>query len=735
MPYKLTITQFTWAFILLVAVTFIMLSIINFNQVKNFHDKIETKQSQLAKEEILHSLHQVVELMNSTGKQIADWDETQQQLHNPLYYIYWRDTRLPESAYYFDSIQAVELYDWQYKALIQNPKNRLPGTLPTSMSLFVEFDDDNQKPYLFTITPVFTPGQKNNIIGYVLIKADILKAFETRFGFTRLELSSLQFNAGIKSPVSLNKLSQTATFTLSANDDVRSLLVLFAKTAYNTGILVAVLSILFFAFMGYIIVAPVRKLARYIDHLKPEELTETQTYNSPVNELQKIYNSLNQYRRQIAGMHADLDEKNQALWDLANHDPLTGVHNRRAFEADWKQIQTAMQGRRINISFMLIDCDRFKPLNDTYGHHVGDEVLIGIANDVKESLRSGDKLYRIGGDEFATLLIDSTAEDAHHVATRCLLKLTQHDFSNLGINEPLSLSIGIASSMATDMEHLHELQQQADTAMYFAKRPGNEKIAVYDSSMLNDSLTLFSNQITTAVHNAVTTGESLELHYQSITNLHTGEPEYYEALARIRNKNELMLPSKTLPIVHNRRIEIEFDMAIIKSINLELEKGIFPPHIGVSLNLSGLSLVNLLVIDKLLALRADHPDQTIYVEITETALITRLHHATENLNRLRSAGFRVCLDDFGSGYSSIRYLTQMPVDCIKFDISLIECLKSNETDAVIVRSLADMVGKAGYKLVAEGIETEEMLNIVKQVGFTHAQGYYLDKPHRLDSKT
>jgi diguanylate cyclase (GGDEF)-like protein len=733
MTRKLTITQFTAGFVLLVAVTFIILTTVNFRQVKNFHDEIQSKQLQLAKDEILHSLQQLIDLTRTTGRQIAEWEETHQQLYNPLYYVYWRDTRLPESAYYFEAMQAVELYNQQRLALIKNTNGKLPQILPEAPDFYVEFDD-NDKPYLFTITPVHSTGQQA-LIGYVMIKADILKLFETHFGFTRLELPSLRFDPNLTTPVSLKSLAQTASFTLSTNEDVRSLLVLFSRTTYNTGLLIAVLSILFFAFMGYIIVAPVKRLDSYIDQLKPDQLDEDQTYSSPVSELQKIYNSLNQYRRQIASMHADLDEKNQELWDLANHDPLTGMHNRRAFENDWKQIQTAMQGSRISISFMLIDCDRFKPLNDTYGHHAGDEVLIGIASDIKDSLRSGDKLYRIGGDEFATLLIDSTADDAHHVASRCLQKLSQHDFSELGITEPLSLSIGIASAVATDIDHLHELQQQADTAMYFAKRPGNDKIAVYDSNMLNDSLTLFNSEITTAVHNAVTTGDSLVLHYQSITNLESGQTEYYEALARIRNKDVLMLPSKILPIVHDRRIEIEFDMVVIKRIHMELGKGLFPSDIGVSLNLSGLSLVNPLIMDKLMMLREAYPNQSICLEITETALITRLHHATENLTRLRDAGFHVCLDDFGSGYSSIRYLTQMPIDSIKFDISLIQCLKVDDKDAMIVRSLADMVRKAGYRLVAEGVETEEMHNIVKQAGFSHAQGFYFDQPDQLDSKS
>ena len=123
---------------------------------------------------------------------------------------------------------------------------------------------------------------------------------------------------------------------------------------------------------------------------------------------------------------SNLDQKNQELWAQAHHDPLTGSYNRRAFEMDWQHVETAIQGSRIDVAFMLVDCDRFKTLNDTYGHNIGDKVLVEISNTIQQCLREGDRLYRLGGDEFATLFLDASTEESSVIARRCIDKVNEH---------------------------------------------------------------------------------------------------------------------------------------------------------------------------------------------------------------------------------------------------------------------------------------------------------------------
>jgi len=271
--------------------------------------------------------------------------------------------------------------------------------------------------------------------------------------------------------------------------------------------------------------------------------------------------------------------------------------------------------------------------------------------------------------------------------------------------------------------------------MYHAKRPGKDKIAVYDESMLNDSLVLLNNRITSAVHNAVTIGDTLELHFQAIVDCETSQPSCYELLTRIRDEEQLMLPNKIFPVVHDRRIEVEFDTAVITRLSSQLSAQELPLHSGIAMNISGLSLLSDNIIDRLLGLIKKHSQYNFCIEITETALITRLQQASENLVHLRKAGYTIMLDDFGSGYSSIRYLTRMPIDGIKFDISLVQSLSNNDKDARIIESLAKMILGAGYQLVAEGIESQALFEKVKAVGFTHAQGFHIHKPTSANNLT
>jgi EAL domain-containing protein (putative c-di-GMP-specific phosphodiesterase class I) len=246
--------------------------------------------------------------------------------------------------------------------------------------------------------------------------------------------------------------------------------------------------------------------------------------------------------------------------------------------------------------------------------------------------------------------------------------------------------------------------------------------------MTNDASVLFSTGVTNSVFEAIATGVSIEIHYQPIVNLANGEVDYYEALVRIREGHELIMPSSIFPIIEARRLETEFDLAIIGRIEKDLEQGLIPPRTGISLNVSGPGVINPKIIGKLLGLGRFLDRYHLVIEVTETALITQLHQASANLNKLRQDGFEIALDDFGSGYSSLGYLANMPVDIIKFDISMVRHLDAGGRQGLIVENLATMVIKAGYHLVAEGIETEKTLQKIVGIGFSRGQGYLFGRP-------
>ena len=726
MALKPTITQYSLAFIAVTGLAFTALGFAIYNEFTDLGQKIESRQAAEAAKQLRQSLANMDQLIVSTALNIGNWQETRQQLDYPAYYQYWRDSRIQSQSFFFSTIEAIELYDHTGRALSRQPLANMPEALEF-YSGFTVYEEGNAHTVYYT-APVYSA--QRGALGYLLMKINLEETLQELFPVQGIDMSSLSFDVSADRFSSLTQLVLLTNYATSSSEHAMVLHQLVHENLYRAAMLVVVLSVVFIMFASLLIVNPIRKMAHYISDLKnmrgPSD--NTQHCNFMLKELQLVCNSVEEYHLKLSEMNANLDQKNQELWAQAHHDPLTGAYNRRAFEMDWQHVETATQGRRIDIAFMLIDCDRFKTLNDTYGHKIGDNVLVEISKSIQQCLRDGDKLYRLGGDEFATLFLDASVEESFIIAQRCVDQVNKVDFKSLGISEPLQISIGLACTPATHVEHLHELHHQADTAMYHAKRPGKNKIAIYDDSMLNDSLVLLNSHITSTVHDAVTLGQSIELHYQAIVNCQTDEIECYEVLARIRDEDKLMFPDKIFPVVHDRRIEVEFDTAVLTRLGQQLTDKQLPDNSHISINLSGLSIISSIIMDQLLALIEVHGRFSFCLEITETALITRLQQASENLIALREAGFRIMLDDFGSGYSSIRYLTRMPIDGVKFDITLVQTLADQDKDAAMVESLAKMILQAGYLLVAEGIEEQAMYSRVKQIGFTYAQGYYLHQP-------
>ena len=484
-----------------------------------------------------------------------------------------------------------------------------------------------------------------------------------------------------------------------------------------------------------LLVKPLRKLSLQIDMMRHGNPVLDAELAKPMQleELENVRRSLHHYQQQLRELHGTLENQNKEFHSQARHDVLTRCHNRRAYEEDWAQLKQSVVATPRNIAYLIFDCDRFKTINDTYGHATGDRVLVTIADALVMALRANDRLYRLGGDEFATLLAQTTPAQARQVAQRCQMLIEAASFPELGVAEPVSVSIGIAYSAAENNAQIAALPKQADIAMYSAKQPGHNKIALYNKETDAAADTMFASRESSALYQALASPGMIQMHYQPVVSLETNQVDYYEALARIQWRGELMMPSAFLPVVSSRRLEAEFDLAVLMQIDTDLASGLLPEGCGVSINLSAQSLPRAEIVSQLLELSRYSEAHPLILEITETSLITQMIEARTYLDLLRASHYRIAMDDFGTGYSPMRYLVDLPVDIIKFDISLIKKLEENDRAGRVVADFARMMADAGYDLVAEGVENEVILKRVKALGFFHVQGYLLGRPQPLSA--
>jgi len=702
-------------------------------EMERVSQEIHAREEQSARTEVVEGLAEMQRRARNMAQALALWDETRQQLSSTVYYTLWRDNRVRDAGMVSDEVEGVGLYDKQGQILAPAPLERpmlgqLPGAALQGVNAAL-LQRENGKSHFSIFLPVHADPDGRILWGYVGIKFDFVGELRRARAYRFADLAHLRVALPEGASVNLEQAIDHLQFSNRPNPDLESFHDLFRASLLRLVIVILVLLFLGAWLMRRLLVRPLRAFSDEIDNLNEAggSLPRKPTQASPlaVLELENVRRSFTDYQARLSELHSDLEQNSRDFYDQARRDALTGALNRRAFDEDWK---ARGEDRRLGrVALLLFDCDHFKAINDTYGHQVGDRVIQTIADTLHEALRAADRLYRLGGDEFATILPEADARRAESVAERCIEHVLGQDFRQYGMSEPTTISIGIALSEGDDIT-LHELQKRADLAMYTAKRPGSRKLVFYSEDM-GGMAALVGNKEISAVFQAIENPDLIELHYQSVVRLPIAKKEYVEALARIRFEGELIGPEAIFPIVQARNLDMEFDLAVLRALDRDLAQGRLPAGLGVSINLSAPSIVHSKVVDELVKLIGAHGDRKIVAEITETALITQIEVASSNISRLREAGCLVALDDFGSGYSSLRYLASMPVDLVKFDISMVRLLDSGDRrQQLMMEEIASVVLTTGYQMVAEGVETRELLDKVIRLGFTHAQGYYFDRP-------
>jgi diguanylate cyclase (GGDEF)-like protein len=420
-------------------------------------------------------------------------------------------------------------------------------------------------------------------------------------------------------------------------------------------------------------------------------------------------------------------EREERIRHQAFHDDLTGLPN-RAFlnELLEKAIRAARRQSR-PLALLMMDLDRFKEINDTLGHQAGDEVLQEISARIRAAVRESDTVARLGGDEFAMLLPSVTGTaDAVDTARRIRKRLE----SSIPVNgQPLDVGGTIGIVVYPDHgDDAHTLLRRADVAMYVAKRSGHP-IAVYssDQDYHSQERLVMASRLRQAIDR-----NELELHYQPKVDVASGSVTDVEALARWKHPG-------SDPIPPDRFIGLAEETGLIKPLTLWAvdrallqsrrwrEAGI---NLGMAVNLSARCLDDPelpAVVANLLARRRS-PAAWLTLEITESAIMRDSARAQAVLKGLHSLGLRLSIDDFGTGHSSLAYLSKLPVSELKVDRSFITEIDLDQTNATIVQATIEMAHRLGLKVVAEGVETKEAYSILETFGADLAQGYFMARP-------
>jgi diguanylate cyclase (GGDEF)-like protein len=441
------------------------------------------------------------------------------------------------------------------------------------------------------------------------------------------------------------------------------------------------------------------------------------------DELDFLMQSFDKMAGQLQEIDAKRKNQEKQLGFLATHDQLTGLPNRRLLENALKK-GVARARRGTQSTFMMMDLDNFKVVNDTLGHTTGDKVLVIFTGLLQKQLRSCDLLARIGGDEFALLLEGEDTNEAKVVAERICQAIEEQRFVFDNHSFHLGLSIGIVPIDGNCDQGT--LLSQADTAMYTAKRQGRNRVVLYypeDNTMFRLSQT---NETVSLIKDALE-GNGFLLYFQPVVRLEDNRIEHYEALIRLKSNDVIITPDVFLPAAEQFGLMPQIDRWVVRHVLYNLQKN---SEIRVFVNLSGYSLADealLIYIEDSIMQYGIEPGR-IGFEITETSVIRDLKLAQEWINRLKAYGCCFSLDDFGAGFNSFSYLRNLPVNQLKLDGTFISSLDSDLTLRYLVQAMYDLAKALNLETVAEFVESAETVQILKEIGVTYGQGYYLGKP-------
>jgi diguanylate cyclase (GGDEF)-like protein len=422
--------------------------------------------------------------------------------------------------------------------------------------------------------------------------------------------------------------------------------------------------------------------------------------------------------RALESKHIDAERQ-------ATQDPLTRLPNRLSFERQFDRILREQGPSRQLATLLMLDLDRFKQVNDTLGHHAGDDLIRAVGERLRHVIGPDPILARLGGDEFAILCLAELEEAEVMEVCRKVIEAIGRPF-RIGGNEAfVGVSIGVVLARPQDRNR-HELTRRADIALYEAKSSGRNRAAIYVESM--NELVQTRHSMEAELREALKVGDQLWVAFQPLYGRRDGEIVGAEALARWTHpRRGPIAPMDFVPIAEGSGlIEMLGEVVIRRACQL----GARWPGLTMAVNISPSQLRNPNFAERIFAILKDTGmrPQDLEIEITESILLEDEMAASDAIRSFRRAGIKIALDDFGTGYSSLNYLKRYPVDRIKIDRSFITQLSTAAASVAIVQALVTLAHALGIEVTAEGVETDEQYRVLASMGCNTFQGYRFSKP-------
>jgi len=466
-----------------------------------------------------------------------------------------------------------------------------------------------------------------------------------------------------------------------------------------------------------LVLRPTESIARSLTEDSQQQIFSIEDKSS--QEIFQLTSSFNNMRKQI-------HQRQMALEHQALHDSLTGLPNRSLLNDRLNQAINIMQRNDDQLAVLLLDLDRFKEVNDTLGHHVGDQLLQLVSSRLESTIRSSDTVARLGGDEFAIIAPNTSPDEAAAFAKKIINSLNDvFTINHQNIYVGASLGISIYPHNGTD---IHTLLRHADTAMYIAKE-NNLDTVIYEPS--HDKNTADNLSLVGDLHHAIGSNDELEVYYHPQINILSREITQVEVLLRWQHPiMGFISPEEIIQLAEQTGMIKDLSTWVMDTSIRDYMQHLHKRDIGLSINLSAWNLQDPDLVETIQELLLKHqmPAEKLTLEITETAMMSDPLRARMVLNKLSEMNIVLSIDDYGTGFSSLSYLKLLPVQELKIDKSFIFDMLDDENDSIIVKSTIELAHNLGFKVVAEGVQNNETLLQLRTHKCDYIQGYHITRP-------